>query len=113
MDASLTFKTIDLDETEEQAVSGPCRMTGFHVMNQHATDKRYVHFYDALIADVTVGTTTPKLTYVVLAGTERTFTLPGGIRFDVGIAAAATTAITGNGAPAANDVVLNVMYLSP
>lgn len=110
MDANLTYRTIDLDETEEQVASGPQRMFSFHAANLHATDARYVHFYDALIADVTVGTTVPKLTYAIPAGQQRTPDIPGGVRFNTGIAAACTTGITGAGAPGANECVLNVIY---
>lgn len=109
MDANLTFRSIDLDESEEQVASGPQRMMSFQVMNlSEAT--MYVHFYDALIASVTVGSTTPKLTYAIPAGGGLSCSPPGGVRFDTGIAAAATTTISGADAPGANECVLDVMY---
>jgi hypothetical protein len=110
MDANLTFRSIDLDESEEQVFSGPNRLMSFQAINNTESTTLYVHFYDALIADVTVGTTTPKLTYVIAAGGGCSISPPGGIRFNAGCAAACTTTIAGADAPAANACVLNAMY---
>jgi hypothetical protein len=109
MDANLTYRTTDLDESEEQVASGPQRMFGFHAINL-AASVRYVHFYDALIADVTVGTTVPKLTVALVANGNLSQSIMGGIRFNTGIAAACTTTLAGADAPGANEMVLNVMY---
>lgn len=109
MDANLTFRSIDLDETEEQVASGPNRMMSFQAINL-SEDTLYVHFYDALIASVTVGTTVPKLTYPIAAGGGLSCSPPGGVRFNTGIAAACTTTISGADTPGNNECVLNVMY---
>lgn len=113
MDATSTFRSVDLDESEEQCVSGPSRVMSFTAMNLNAEDTLYVHFYDALIANVTVGTTVPKLTYAIPPGGGLHMTVPNGVRFDTGVAAACTATLTGADAPGTNEMVLNVYYLSP
>lgn len=105
-----SFRSIDLDETEEQCASGTVRMHGFTAMNLDAADTLYVHFYDALIADVTVGTTVPRLTYAIPAGGGLNCNITEGLLFNVGVSAACTTAIDGTGAPGTNEMILNVYF---
>jgi hypothetical protein len=81
-----------------------------------ATSTRFLKLYNATAASVTVGTTTPVLTLALPGNTSDDITgviaLPQGIKFSTAICAAATTGIADNdtGAPAANDVIVNIFY---
>ena len=55
------FRSIDLDETEEEVKASAGVVYGIIVDNR-ATAARYVKFYNATAANVTVGTTTPVMT---------------------------------------------------
>lgn len=73
-----------------------------HVSNVNA-NAMYLLFYDALIADVTVGTTAAKWKCMIPGGSV---TAPGGcdtfpkdLAFNTALSIAATTALTGNTAP--------------
>lgn len=87
-------------------------------MNMSAS-VRYLKFYNATAANVTVGTTTPVLTFPIptLATTNGAgFTISfgdAGLQFGTAICAAATTGLADNdtGAPGAGEIVLNVGYL--
>jgi hypothetical protein len=108
-----SYRSLDVDESEEEVVAGPARLNFLYLQNRAAAE-RFVKVYDGLAASVVVGTTAPKLTFAIPAST----TLPpipvpkGGWSFDTGIVIAATTGIADadTGAPAANDVVVNLGY---
>jgi len=84
------------------------KVYAFQVAANAAT---YIQWYNALIADVTVGTTTPDYVQFIPAGAS------GFIDdfnnnppfFNVGMCYAATTTPTGNGAPA-NAIQMSVLY---
>lgn len=104
-----TFRSIDLDETEEAVKTGPGHLGGWHIWNDSAA-VHYVHFYDATTTAVTVGTSTPKMTLGIPATGGACVMLPQGIEFETAITAACTTAVGGTGNPAANDCVITVFY---
>jgi hypothetical protein len=105
------FRSIDLDETEEEVKATAGQVFGWYIFNAAATT-HYVKFYNATTANVTVGTTTPVLTIPVPAGSAANVFSEIGIAFGTAITAAATTGVADNdtGAPAANAVVVNVFY---
>lgn len=103
------FRSIDLDESEEEIKGTPGHVGGWHIWNDSAA-VIYVHFYNATAANVTVGTTTPVLTLGVETLGHSEISIPSGLAFDTAITVAATTAVDGTGAPAANDCVINVYY---
>jgi hypothetical protein len=108
------FRSIDLDESEEEVKDSAGQVYWMHAMNMAAT-VRYLHFYDADADDVTVGSTTPNLTFVLPTmgdtnGAGFVLSIPNGIAFGTGITVAATTTLTGADAPGANEVILNVGY---
>lgn len=111
----LIFRSLDLDETEEDVKTAAGQVYGVWVTNR-ATTTRYVKFYNATAANVTVGTTTPVITLAIPGNTADNvtglFSSAMGIQFDTAICVAATTGIADNdtGAPAANDVLINVFY---
>ena len=87
------------------------QLFGWYIYNDGAADVS-VKIYDATAANVTVGTTTPVLTFTIPAGSAANVLSPIGIVFSNGICAAAVTEIADNGttAPAANQVVANFFY---
>jgi hypothetical protein len=105
------FRSIDLDETEEEVKATAGQLFGWYIFNAAATT-HYVKFYNATTANVTVGTTTPVLTIPVPAGSAANVFTDTGIAFGTAITAAATTGVADNdtGAPAANAVVVNAFY---
>lgn len=109
------FRSLDLDETEEDVKTAAGMVYGMWVTNL-ATSTRYVKFYNATAANVTVGTTTPVLTIPIPGNSTDDvtglFSSTMGIEFGTAISVAATTGLADNdtGAPSANDVVINVFF---
>jgi hypothetical protein len=109
---------LDVDETEDAVKASAGKLMALHVMNLAAT-KRYVKFYNATVANVTVGTTTPVLSLPIPTmgdtnGAGFTFPIPScGIQFDTAITVAATTGFADNdtGAPGANEIIVNLAYI--
>jgi len=110
------FRSIDLDETEEEVKASAGTVYGVWFSNM-ATSTRFLKFYNATAASVTVGTTTPVLTLALPGNASDdisgVFSIPQGIAFGTAITVAATTGIADNdtGAPAANDVIVNIFYV--
>jgi hypothetical protein len=83
-----------------------------------ATGVRYLKFYDATVATVVVGTTTPVLTIPIPTqaasanGAGLVISIPNGIAFATAITVAATTGVADadTGAPGANEVIVNIGY---
>jgi hypothetical protein len=110
------FRSLDLDETEEEVKASAGQIYGWHIANL-ATTTRFIKFYNATAANVTVGTTTPVMTIPVPGNaTDDTLALMAlggmGIPFDTAITVAATSALADadTTAPGANDVVINLFY---
>lgn len=111
------YKNLDCDETEDDIKTSAGKLYWIHVVNLAAT-KRFIKFYNATAANVTVGTTTPVLSFPIptMADTNGAgFTInfgDAGVQFDTAISVAATTGVADSdtGAPGANEVVLNAGY---
>jgi len=110
------FRSIDLDETEEEVKASAGSVYAMWVTNT-ATSTRFIKFYNATAANVTVGTTTPVITIGIPGNTSDDISGnfgPGGIgvSFDTAISVAATTGVADNdtGAPGANEVIVNIFY---
>lgn len=105
------FRTLDADETEEEAKGTAGSLYGWYFYNDGAAEV-YVKLYNATAANVVVGTTTPKMTIPVPAGSAANMAFPPGIKFDTAITIAATTGVADadTTAPAANQVVANLFY---
>ena len=106
-----TFRSIDLDETEEEVKANAGNIYGYYFYNASAS-VRYLKFYNATAANTTVGTTTPLRTYPVPAGAAGHVALPYPIAFSTAISVAVTTGLADNdtGAPSANDFIINIDY---
>lgn len=112
----LVFRSLDLDETEEEVKGSAGQVYGVWFTNT-ATTTRWLKFYNATAANVTVGTTTPIITLGLPGNTSDDIAgvLMGGehgIAFGTAITAAVTTGFADNdtGAPGANDVIINIFY---
>lgn len=110
------FRSIDLDETEEEIKATAGQVYWLHCMNLTASVV-YLKLYNATAANVTVGTTTPVLTFPIPTqgdtnGAGFTLSIPNGIAFSTAITAAVTTGIADNDTtgPTANGAVLNLGY---
>lgn len=110
------FRSLDVDETEEEVKGTAGTLYGGIVMNMTAA-VLYLKFYNAAAASVTVGTTTPVMTIPIptLATTNGAgfvLSIPYGAAFDTAICVAATTALADadTGTPATNAVVVNLFY---
>ena len=109
------FRSLDLDETEEEVKATAGQVYGFYFHNA-ATTARYLKFYNATAATVVVGTTTPVLTlplpFVSSGGVGGWISLGPGIAFGTAITVAVTTGLADadTGAPGANDVQINILY---
>lgn len=115
---ALPFYNLDVDETEDAVKASAGKLMALHVINL-ANAKRYLKVYNATTANVTVGTTTPVLSFPIPTmgdtnGAGFTFPIPScGIQFDTAITIAATTGLADNdtGAPGANEVIVNGAYI--
>jgi len=105
------YRSIDLDESEEEVKATAGQLFGWYLYNA-AASARYLKFYNATAANVTVGTTTPVLTIPVAAGAAANVEFSNGIAFGTAISAAVTTGLADadTGAPAANDFIINILY---
>jgi hypothetical protein len=106
------YRCLDLDETEEEVKATAGQLGGWFLSNLHATDARFVKFYNATAASVVVGTTAPVLTIPLGAGEKANVEFTQGIAFSTAITIAATNALADadTGAPGANEVVGMVLY---
>lgn len=105
------FKTIDLDETEEEVKATAGNVYGYYFANTSAS-ARYLKWYNATAANVTVGTTTPVITMYLPPTSAGHVGLPYPIGFTTAITVAATTGVADNdtGAPGANEVIFDAFY---
>lgn len=109
------FRSLDLDESEEEVKASAGTVYGVWFSNT-ATATRFLKFYNATAANVTVGTTTPVLTLALPGNTSDdvsgVFSIPQGIAFSTAITVAATTGVADSdtGAPGANEVICNIFY---
>lgn len=92
-----------VDETKAAAQIGYTQLGSIEIENPN-TVVCYLQLFDALAADVTVGTTTPTLTLAIPKGdgtdgglVTREYAMPP--RFEKGLVYAITTTRTGNDAP--------------
>lgn len=113
------FRSLDLDETEEEVKGSAGKLYKLRITN-FATTARYIKIYNATAAGTTVGTTTPIDTISVppaaAAGNPTVITEAyggRGLTFDTALSLAATTALADadTGAPSANDVVVSAYYI--
>lgn len=108
-----TYSNPTADETKVDVKAAGTRknliVTGFTCFNPDASDPAYVQFFDALAANVTLGTTPPffVLPLPPLGGLDGPC---GPRRFFTNICYAVTATPTGSGAPT-SDCIVQIDYL--
>lgn len=112
--AGLTqHKRISTADTNGVSLKGSAgQIYAIHAYNTHATDKRFLKFYNKASAP-TVGTDVPTKTITLGPGQDFTFYWEVGLPFTTGIAYAITSWLTDadSGGIGANEVVLNIDYI--
>ena len=110
------FRTLDLDETEEDVKTSAGQIYGIFAINT-TNAALYLKVYNATAASVVVGTTAPVMTLPVPGNNDTDgagfwLSLPVGIAFDTAISAAATTGVADadTGAPGANALIVQIFY---
>lgn len=105
------FRSIDLDETEEEVKATAGNVYGYYFANTNAT-ARYLKFYNATAASVSVGTTTPVMTMYLppTSAGHIGFAFPAGFATAITVAATTGVADADTGAPSANDILVNIWY---
>lgn len=105
------YRNIDIDESDVAVSATPGTLYGWHLFNA-AASTRYFKFYNATVANTSVGTTTPFLTIPIPQGAAANVYFPQGVRFSAAITIACVTGLADNstGAPAANECVGNIYY---
>jgi len=105
-----TFRSLNLG-SKASIKNGPGRITGYFITNQNSTQTLYVKIYDALLADVTLGSGIPKITWALPKGQGANV---GGldIEFEVGITAVATQGVSDadDQVPGSNEIIANIYY---
>lgn len=110
------FRSLDLDETEEEVKATAGQVYGWAVTNT-ATATRWLKFYNDTAANVSVGTTTPVITWGIPGNSSDDVAANAfgamGIKFDTAITVAAVTGVADNSAdaPGANEVIVNIFYV--
>jgi hypothetical protein len=107
-----TFKsTDDLDETEEEVKSTAGQVYGYTFHNV-ATSFRYLKWYNATAASVTVGSTATLWKIGLPPSSAGHVFIPHGIAHSTAITVACTTGVADSdtAAPTANDVAVTVFY---
>lgn len=109
------YRNLDLDETGVSAKTTAGQLYGYFICNRSLAE-RFVKVYNKATA-ASVGSDTPAITIPLSAGAaDKPFCAnvgwDTGIAFSLGISLGATTGLADNntGAPAANDVVVNIFY---
>jgi|TARA_R100000306_G_scaffold62222_2_gene67745 hypothetical protein len=103
----------DGDNSAQACKTSNGRLYGVEVSNPNSADA-YLQLFDLATGSVTVGTTTPKLSFLVPAGNG---TIDGayddywtdGIEFNVAITYACTTGVATSGDPTTG-LIVNMMY---
>lgn len=110
------FRSLDLDETEEEIKATAGQIYWIHAMNLTAATL-FLKIYNATAASVTVGTTTPVLTFPIPTqgdtnGAGFVFSITNGVAFSTAITVAVTTGVADSDTtgPAANGCVVNIGY---
>ena len=97
---SKTYSNLALSNTKDSVTTAKNKKLISVAIYNPSNAAAFIQFFDALAADVTVGTTTPE--FVIGIPTVRELVaLIGPANFETGIVVAATTTATGSSAPSA------------
>jgi hypothetical protein len=94
----LTVRDADVDNTAQACKTTGGRLYGYHVQNPNASDA-WIQFYNLATTAVTVGSTVPKLSFIVPANGAVEAYMSAPFEFDTAITYAATTTAAGGTDP--------------
>ncbi len=98
-----SIRLSDIDETEETVKGSAGQLYGFEAYNADASNDAFLHFYDATAPDTS--SDTPKLSFLIEAGTSKQVTFEKGIPFATAITVGSlTTWAPGATGPDANEI---------
>jgi len=110
------FRTLDLDETEEDVKTAAGQVYGVFAINT-TNAILWLKFYNLTAANTSVGSSTPVMTLGVPGNNDTDgagfyMSFPVGVAFDTAICVAATTGVADadTGAPGANAMIVHVFY---
>ena len=108
------FYDNDLDGTKVEVKATAGQIYWIHCMNLKAAHL-YLQIFNKAATDVTVGTTTPDMQFVLPTqgdtnGAGFVLAIPNGIEMDTGITIACTTDSEGSTEPGANECHINMGY---
>ena len=106
-----TLHTESLVATDIAVKTSPAMLFGLSMGNVDTAIDHWVHFYNALIADVTVGTTAPLISILVPRLDSVNIEWSRGIIFSTALTWAATTTVGGSTAPTAGDMAGAVLFV--
>jgi hypothetical protein len=95
-----TFRSADIDETEEDVKTSAGKLYGWAVYNDHSAEI-HLQFWNATAANTTPGTTTPLITFPIAGGASANFYFSDGVTFDTAITVGATAGFSDATAPGA------------
>ena len=100
----------DGDNTNQVVKDYPGKIYSIEVSNPNAANA-FLQIFDALTDNVTVGSTTPKQSYIVPASgaMDKSFA-DAPLEYGVGIIVACTTTATGSGDPSTG-LIVNIQYI--
>ena len=101
---SVPFFDGDGDNTAQVMKASGGYLSFLEVQNPNATNA-YIQLFDALAANVTVGTTTPAMSLLVPAGGAMDKMWDRPLKFETAITYACTTTATGSGDPTTGLIV--------
>ena len=104
------YRNINVVASGVNIKSSPGQIYGWFLFN-HATSIRYIKLYNKATTPW-VGADTPIMTIPLPCGGGANVNFTSGISFSKGIGIGATTGVgdRDSGAPAANDVIVNIIY---
>jgi len=97
----------------QTVANSTARLFGLYAINTQASTAAFVQVFDALVANITLGTTIPDQQLFVAGTSTASIMLPmAGLYFTNGIAVQSTTTAGGN-TGSASGVTVYAMYLKP
>ena len=101
---SIVYYNGALSATKAVPKAGPAVISAIHIYNP-SDAVGYLQVFDALTANVTVGSTAPTFTFAVATVAAGTITFPAPLELATGCVVAFTTTATGSSAPSTAGVV--------
>lgn len=103
------FRDADVDNTAQVLKAAAGLLKGYFIHNPNTTTV-YVHFYNVASGSVTVGTTTPNMTFGIPAEQSANLAWEPGIEFSTAITYAATTEADAGATDPTTGLIMTAFY---